>query len=183
MLVLSILFVFIITEFAELHYINKLMYGNKSAFTLLCDQSVYSEEEILCHLNRISEEENTYLAKYIIVNSNDIFIYSTDTTLDGKINLTSGNFPENNSETYICDKYYDNPRQMGVFKAFSKKDTIKIYPINNLSKIGGYGGLYYTGTTDPEVLNRIVEYLNNNLGKTEIFEVYNPNLLEYFLDI
>ncbi|SDX64385.1 hypothetical protein [Tepidimicrobium xylanilyticum] len=183
MLILGTLFLFIIIEFSELHYVNKLMYKNSSAFTLICDQSIHSEEEILYHLNKISEEENIYLAKYTMVNSDDIYIYSTDTTLDGKVSLSSGKFPQDGSETYICDKYYDAPNQIGTFKAFLKEDTIRIYPINNLSKVGGYGGLYYIGTTDQEILNRVVEYLNNYLGKTEIFEVYNPNLLEYFLDI
>ncbi|MGL5244729.1 MAG: hypothetical protein ACRC7R_06080, partial [Sarcina sp.] len=113
-------------------------------------------------LTNIAQNNNIYITKKVYTKENRLLIYSTDFTLNNKINLEEGVFPSLDTDNYIADKKYDSNKQVGIIEKLSRDNDVIIQGMNNIDKTDIYG-IYSISSTDSTVVNNVVnEILNIN---------------------
>ena len=173
-------FVFTI-EIRNLTYSDKVLYNNVTSISVVV-QNELSQDEILKHLRYVQETYNTYIAKYVSKNFNDTSIYSTDVTLNDKIKLKNGTYPKQINR-YISNIPSNEKNQVGEFYYFTTNSFVSIFPIDNLKTIDGFSGIFFINTTEPQKVNEIINYFNENIGITELYSIYgNSNYLLLLID-
>lgn len=161
---------------------NAIFYDNMTGINISAKADILGNTTVLEHFAYISEKYGVYVAKYIFRNENTVSVYSMDTDLSQKIKLKSGRYPANEDE-YITNSQWDNIRPTGIFWYFEPNARIVVYPIGSLEKMGGFDGVFYISTTDSNAVNDIISYLNGHVGPTELFYVYDTNILKALMPL
>lgn len=140
------------------------VHHNTTEILVLQDENL-SDEDIIIHFKNVQEQFGVYLLQVIWSNmGRSISLYTTDTTLDGKVSLSSGVFPDNHADGFLSNKQSFCTLQFGTFHYFNTQDrTVFIYPIEAILEHAGPEGIFFINTTDEFKVASIINYLEESL--------------------
>ncbi|MCL2392449.1 MAG: DUF1430 domain-containing protein [Oscillospiraceae bacterium] len=158
-----LVFIFSI-EMADLISIEPWIRNNKTEVLIVRNEYLL-DEQIIVHFRNIQEQFDVHILQAIWRNrAQNISIYTTDTTLDGAVSLSSGVFPIQHVDGFISNRQTTSASQVGEFRYFTTQDReVRIYPIEELVAQAGLGGLFFLNTIDEETIALIIRYLEESL--------------------
>lgn len=156
---------------------NNILYENTTSIILNFDTPREYSYEFGKYLQDLGEEKQVSISKYVFKNKNDIVIYTSDPSLNDKVSLSKGRFPNENSTEFISNTYTENSDQCGTFQRIDSKTKMTIKNIDVTSNLGG-DGIYYISTTNEDIVNDILSDLNENVASAKIFDSVNSSNIE-----
>lgn len=153
---------------------NNILYENTTSIILNFDTPREYSHEFGKYLQDLGEEKQVSISKYVFKNKNDIVIYTSDPSLNDKVSLSKGRFPNENSTEFISNTYIDDSNQSGTFQKIDPKTKMTIKNIDITSNLGG-DGIYYISTTNRDIVNDILSDLNENVASAKIFDSVNSS--------
>lgn len=153
---------------------NQLLYKDTSSITIEIKSQVERGTSLKSfdYLRNLSEKYQVSISKYIFRNEKDLIIYTTDTMLNGQVELEKGAFPSLHSNQFVSMKNRISEDQVGIIKQSEPQLMITIKNLNEANNFGE-NGIYYIGTTNDVTLKQIVSDLNRDIATAEIFNENN----------
>ncbi|HAX71890.1 MAG TPA: hypothetical protein DCY20_00040 [Firmicutes bacterium] len=150
---------FLITDQQKVEKHNELLYSNNTQLSLDFE-AVSSNFDITKLFQDLAKKYSVTIFKSTYKNNNSLELITTDTTMDGKIELTNGNYPKSSTDEFISTTISQHSNQVGVIKNFDKDMTINIY---NFTHIKNYNpsGIYYLTTNNSHHIDQILDELNS----------------------
>lgn len=161
---------------------NNILYENTTSIILNFDTPREYSRNFGRYIQDLGEKKQVSISKYVFKNKNDIVIYTSDPSLNDKVSLSKGRFPNQNSNEFISNTCIDDSNQSGTFQKIDPKTKITIKNIDKTSNLGG-DGIYYISTTNEEILNDIVSDLNENVASVKIFDSITSSNIRIDLEV
>ena len=117
----------------------------------------------------IIEEKGVAVTRFVKPNEETILIYTTDVTLEGRINLLEGTFPQGGTSEFISTLATHDTAQVGLMNPVTRDINLTIAHINQGESVA-LDGIYYIHTTDERLLGEIIEELNLRLPLVNLFD-------------
>lgn len=162
--------------------INNMLYENTTSILLNFDTPREHSREFGKYLNDLGEKNQVSISKYVFKNKNDIIIYTSDPSLNHKVSLIKGRFPNENSTEFISNTYIVDSNKSGTFQRINPKTKMTIKNIDITSNFGGEG-VYYISTTNQEILNDILTDLNENVASAKILDSVTSSNIDIDQDV
>jgi len=156
---------------------NNLLYENTTSIILNFDSPREHSREFGKYLQDLGKKKQVSISKYVFKNRNDIVIYTSDPSLNDKVSLSKGRFPNENSTEFISNTYTEDSNQCGTFQRIDPKTKMTIKNIDITSNLGGEG-IYYISTTNQKIINDILSDLNENVASVKIFDSVTSSNIE-----
>lgn len=160
-------------------------FNNNSTDIMISIDGINNISDFGSRLFNIAEKNNVYISRKVYTKENRLLVYTTDYTLNNKIDLKKGTFPSTDKDDYIADKQYDSNKQVGLIEKLSKDNDVIIQGMNNIDKFGIYG-LYSISSTDSTVVNNVIEEIlniNNDILVVNIMGTNsNPSIITALLN-
>ncbi|MPQ45151.1 hypothetical protein, partial [Clostridium tarantellae] len=151
------------------------VFNNNSTDIMISFDGANNIKNFGTKLTNIAQNNNIYITKKVYTKENRLLVYSTDFTLNNKINLEEGVFPSIETDEYIADKKYDSNKQVGIIEKLSRDNDVIIQGMNNIDKMTIYG-LYSISSTDSTVVNNVINEIlniNNDILRVHIMGTNN----------
>lgn len=150
----------------------ELLYSNSSSILIKMPDGKYSKNGLIDYLNKISKEKDISISRYVFQNENNLSVYTTDPTLNGKVSLREGKYPKLATKQFISMIDTHSKNQIGIIKQANPNFTITI---RNLTVSDNFGeeGIYYLGTSDRSKVEQIISGINQNVAQAEIIDNAN----------
>ncbi len=106
------------------------------------------------------------VARFVWSDAGTLDVYASDMTLGGQVGLTSGSWPRQGegSDEFVSNAATGSELQTGTFNLFSPGTQVLVHPFDALDHRDGYLGYLRLYTTDPAVVDDVVDYLNEHVG-------------------
>ena len=168
---LALLMIFSYLQFAQTMAEGSLLYQGKTSIAIYYKQDV-TKAQIYNAFLAIKEKYGVDSSIYANHNAKSISIYTTNPTLDSRLPLAEGKYPAFASEDFFSNKTTKSPHQSGRVHFMAKDFILKVYPLKNVERLGGYNAFVYLDTCDQEKLDKIVKELSTKLGDVQVRSVY-----------
>lgn len=120
----------------------------------------------------LAKKNKVNISKYVFKNENEMIVYTTDTSLNEKINLGKGRMPKEESKEFISNFESGDKNQSGQFKTFDSDTKITIKSIDDISN-SGMGGVLYVSTNDLHKINELIKDIPRDVADAKIYDRYN----------
>ena len=161
------------------------VFSNNSTDIMISIDGVNNIDSFGTKLVNIAQNNNIYISRKVYTKENRLLVYSTDCTLNNKINLEEGVFPSIYNDDYVADKQYDSNKQVGIIEKLSRNNNVIIKGMNNIDKFGIYG-LYSISSVDSKVVNNVIKEIlniNNDILVVNVIGTNNsPNIITSLLN-
>jgi len=181
--IIFVLFLFqmLIFTFYGLLYLRssnyfELMYKNNTLIRLNFDNDLDDFRFFLA----LIEEKDLVASRAIFPSPETLMIYTTDTTLGGRVSLLEGEFPTRKTAEFISTLKTGEEMQVGLIADIIPGLEIIVTDIYNPRNFI-LDGLYDINTTDRYILQSLLDELSYRLAYVELFGVEQPTN-EGFLD-
>jgi len=132
MIVFSSYFITFYNQYAK----NNLLYSDHSALLMTINNS----EEFNSFIS-IIQNKGLNVSRIIYPNEDEVFIYSTDITLNGHINLIRGDWPVSHAGGFVSTIDSSESSQVGLVKSPLNNFQISLRKIDRLNS-AAYHGIY-----------------------------------------
>lgn len=151
--------------------INNLFFKDVTSITInFSDSSKIGEYDVW--IKNLAEKNKVNISKYVFKNENEMIIYTTDKSLNGKVNIDKGRFPKKESKEFISNFETGDKNQSGKFKIFDSDMKITIKSIDDISN-SGMGGILYVSTNDLHKINELIKDIPRDVADAKIYDRYN----------
>ncbi|MCL1924574.1 MAG: DUF1430 domain-containing protein [Defluviitaleaceae bacterium] len=147
--------------------ISSLVNQNTASLMLVFD----TFDEYLFFLS-LAEREEVTITRPIFIDDTSLIIYTSDSSLDGRIELRSGRFPYINSNEFVSSINTNELNQVGIIRNITPGFTLSISRIENITNVDLHG-IYFINSTDLDFVQNFVYELNNNIYLAELFSISN----------
>ncbi|WP_069681146.1 bacteriocin-associated integral membrane family protein [Clostridium taeniosporum] len=161
---------------------NNILFQNKTSILLNFDSPREHSNKFGKYIQDLGKKKHVSISKYVFKDKNNIVIYTSDPSLNEKVSLTKGRFPNENSNEFISNTYTEDLNQSGTFQRIDPKTKIIIKNIDINNNFSG-DGIYYISTTNEEILNDIVSDLNENVASAKIFDSITSSNIKIDLEV
>ena len=138
-----------------------LLFRGEALYELLIDDAVIIEVNFNNDIQQFNYFLETLIQHKVEVSliltetGEEIDIFTTDLTLNGRVNLIDGQFPEAGSKAFISNFRFDESNQVGVFRPIVPDSRMTIQPIDSPDNLMR-SGMYHLHTGDRELVYDIV---------------------------
>lgn len=154
-------------QFLKKQEIDDLCYANKTELVLTENQSITQDvttEKIEATLKRY----NLHMAKYIWHDDKHLVIYSSDSSLHGRVKLHHGDFLAEDKKGFLSSVDTGHELQTGVIQLLDQEFQLEIRPLSELRQVGGFVGICVLDTIDMTKIRSFCHEYTQELGTCEI---------------
>lgn len=147
--------------------ISSLINENTSSLMLVMD--TFEEYQFFLDL---AEREGIAITRPVFIDDTNLIIYTSDLSLDGRIELRNGRWPDNNSNEFVSVIDTGESNQVGIIHNVSPGFNVSISRIENTTNVELHG-IYFINSIDFELIQKFVYELDNNIYQAELFSINN----------
>ena len=159
-----------------------LLFRGEALYELLVDDVVIIEVNFnhdiqqFNHFLEILAQHEIEVSLILTETGEEIDIFTTDLTLNGRVNLLDGRFPEAGSEAFISNLLLDDRNQVGVFHPIVPDSRMRIQPIDSPDHLM-QSGMYHLHTSDRDLVYEIVDARLNELNFIRVLPPEPPQAI------
>ncbi|MED4127726.1 DUF1430 domain-containing protein [Shouchella miscanthi] len=158
----------------EEYKFDTLLYKDRSAVAF--NFSDY-EEDANELLQQAAREYNVSISKYVFIDPETARIFTTDVTLNNRINLLEGIFPEQGSKQFITTEETSN-NSSGYFQSGNRNVSLDVYHLESQRQAAA-SGIYYLEGDRTESIMQVIAYMESNGVFAEVMELHiSPVVIE-----
>jgi len=145
--------------------LNSLFYRNTSSLSLVFD--TFDEYYFFLY---IIEREGLTVARRTFIDDTNLIIYTSDMSLNGRVELRSGRWPYVNSNEFVSTIDANEANQVGIIYNIIPGYNLSISRIENTTNVEKHG-IFFVNNTDLILMENLIYELNDNIYRAELFSI------------
>lgn len=158
----------IMFAFFQKDKMDELLYDDSIPVSIFVDPSI-DQKEYFNFINELSVDFDIPISKYVYREDNKLIVFTTNSSLNGKVKLKNGNYiSENDPSTYfLSTSDSNNDKQIGTIKQPVSSREIMIKDFREVNNFG-LNGMYTFNSQNVKQVNKMVKEINKQYGEAKI---------------
>ena len=169
LIVFQLIFITIVAFNLFGHYkTNQILYEDTTEIAINLGENLYfNPNEFSEYLTKISKKNDVSISRYVFRDDNKVIIYTTNSSLNSRVNLKKGEFIKNRTKQFLSTTDTNDADQVGVIKQPFTSSEIVIKDFKEVINFG-LSGIYYVNTINPYKIDSIKTDIESNYGSVDI---------------
>lgn len=133
---------------------------------------IFSDTEEYEFFLDLAENHDLTVTREVFIDSTNLIIYTSDLTLDGRIELIKGRWPAIGENEFVSVSHTEESSQVGVIRNITPDFNLSLSHIKNTTNVS-LDGIYLINSSNLDVVESFVGVLDQNIYRAELFSVNN----------
>ncbi len=148
-------------------YTRTSLHADTASLSLVFD----TEEEYQFFLSHADEQKLT-VSREVFIDDANVVVYTSDLSLSGRIELTSGRFPSDGENAFASITNTGEDTQVGTIKRIAPGLNLSVSHITNTANVSK-NGIYFVSSSDNTIIEQFVRLLGQNIYYAELLSINN----------